>query len=469
MKYTLTLQENHIDNLKKLILKADQHERPAILLCSKSFIKDDPWDGGTECRFLSKQVIPIPEKHINSNSRASLNWNTDTLRSAMKKAKDENFAICLVHSHPRGANDFSEIDDKEEKELFETIYNRNGVNGAHLSMVITYGGEIFARACSSQLKYHKINFLRIFGDRFEFLYPTKYSQFTKEEFNRQQLAFGKTLNNDLGKLRIAVIGCGATGSATAHLLTRLGVGQLLLIDNDLVERSNLSRLYGATSSDADAGRPKAEVLYNYLSKIGIGCRVRFINDWVGSIQCRNAIKSCDIIFCCTDDNSGRVFLNRYAHFYLTPVFDMGIVIEPSDEEPPSILALQGRFTLIMPGNTCLLCRKTVDRQLAREENLKRTDPVGYERQKEEAYVIGSGNPSPAVITFTTEISAVAVNELINRLTGFKKIPAEKHMMRFFDQGVDRRPGGKSEEGCPICDDITYWGKGDVEPFLDQVN
>ncbi len=469
MKYTLTLLQIHLDELKRLVLKKDKFEWPAILLCGRSEISNDIWDGGPEYRFLSKEVVAIPEGEINEQNEFSVSWSTDTFRKALKRAKDENLAICLVHSHPAGAIAFSATDDKEEKELFETVYNRNGGDLPNLSLVITYANEIFARSCTKKLKYHAINFIRIIGERFSFLYTNKYSDLNKEEFHRQQLAFGKTLTNDFAQLRIGVIGCGATGSATAHLLARLGVGKLLLIDNDLVERSNLSRLYGATAADADAGRSKAVVLSNYIASIGIGCRVRFINDWVGSEHCRDVVKSCDIIFCCTDDNSGRIFLNRFAPFYLIPVFDIGIVIQPSTDEQPQILALQGRLTIILPGNTCLLCRGIVDRQLAREENLKRIDPLGFERQKEEAYVIGSGNPSPAVITFTTEVSTMAVNELINRFTGFKKTQTEKNLMRFFDQGIDRRLGSEPAEFCPICNSTDYWGKGDVEPFLDQSN
>jgi molybdopterin/thiamine biosynthesis adenylyltransferase len=46
-------------------------------------------------------------------------------------------------------------------------------------------------------------------------------------FQRQALAFGQALNQDLVALRVGVIGCGGTGSAVAMLLARLGVGQIV--------------------------------------------------------------------------------------------------------------------------------------------------------------------------------------------------------------------------------------------------
>lgn len=429
MRYTLTIQEHHFDELYQLTVKPDRKERPAILLCGKSEIKNDMWDGGGEVRFLSKEIIPIPDSYILEHSTDRVKWDTELFRKALKRAKDEQLQICLVHSHPSGYEKFSELDDEEERGLFETLYKRNGQTSPNLSLIVTQDKALIARVCSKALKYYSVDLIRVLGKRFNFFYPGRYLQHTKEEFHRQQLAFGSTLNADLSKLKICIVGCGATGSATAHLLARLGVGQLLLIDNDFIERSNLSRLYGATSSDADAGKSKVLSIAESIAEIGIGCRVRYIHDWVGSEQCRNPLKSCDIIIGCTDDNSGRIFLNRFAYFYLIPVIDMGIVIDPSEDNSEKLQTLQGRVTVIQPGNTCLLCRSIVNRTLAREEQLKRYDPQGYERQKEEAYVTGSGNPSPAVITFTSEVASMSVNELINRLTGYKKNGPENHVVR----------------------------------------
>lgn len=469
MKYTLTIQQSHFDELYRLTIKEDKRERPALILCGRSEINNDVWDGGKELRFLSKSIIPIPDEYIYAHSEDRVDWNTEIFRKALKRAKDEDLQICLVHSHPSGFEQFSETDDQNERDLFDIIYKRNRTSWPNLSLIITADKAVVARVCTPKLVYHPIDFVRILGNRFRFSYAGRYSIHPKEEFHRQQLAFGPTLNTDLSKLRIGIVGCGATGSATAHLLARLGVGHLLLIDNDFVERSNLSRLYGATSTDADFGRSKVNSLAEFIAQIGIGCRVRYIQDWVGSPQCRDAIKSCDIIFGTTDDNSGRIFLNRFAYFYLIPIIDMGIVIDPSENNSEHLQTLQGRATVIQPGTTCLLCRSVVNPTLAREEQLKRNDPDGYERQKQEAYVTGSGNPSPAVITFTTEVASMSVNELINRLTGFKRNGPDHHVVRFFDQGVDRKQFVAPDSDCPVCGSTDYWGQGDIIPFLDQIN
>jgi adenylyltransferase/sulfurtransferase len=57
--------------------------------------------------------------------------------------------------------------------------------------------------------------------------------------------------------RIAIVGCGATGSALASLLARAGVGTIRIIDRDYVEASNLQRQSLFDEADAAESLPKA--------------------------------------------------------------------------------------------------------------------------------------------------------------------------------------------------------------------
>jgi len=61
----------------------------------------------------------------------------------------------------------------------------------------------------------------------------------------------------LAGARVAIIGCGATGSAVAALLARAGVGTLRIVDRDYVEASNLQRQTLFEESDAAESLPKA--------------------------------------------------------------------------------------------------------------------------------------------------------------------------------------------------------------------
>jgi len=89
----------------------------------------------------------------------------------------------------------------------------------------------------------------------------------QKRFSRQVILpqLGTAGQQKLRKARVLVAGCGALGSHTAAALLRAGVGNLILVDRDLVEESNLHRV--AAFIDQDVGRPKAEALANRLQAI----------------------------------------------------------------------------------------------------------------------------------------------------------------------------------------------------------
>jgi len=100
--------------------------------------------------------------------------------------------------------------------------------------------------------------------------------------------------------------------------------------------------------------------------------------------------------------------------------------------------------------------------------MRRNSPEQYRQLKEEAYVIGERNPNPAVGTFTTETATVAVNELLHRIQGYRSTGSVNHRLRFFHLDEDLKPVSDPENDCRICGDNSYWGRGDMEPFLDVV-
>jgi hypothetical protein len=84
-------------------------------------------------------------------------------------------------------------------------------------------------------------------------------------FDRNVRAFGPAIQAVLGDLRVAIVGAGGTGSAVAEQLVRLGARHLLLIDNDTLSGSNVTRVYGSTPHEV--GQPKVAVLRNHLMNI----------------------------------------------------------------------------------------------------------------------------------------------------------------------------------------------------------
>src|SRR5277367_3129654 len=80
-----------------------------------------------------------------------------------------------------------------------------------------------------------------------------------DRYSRQVLfrGVGAEGQRRLAASRVAIVGCGATGSALSSLLARAGVGTLRVIDRDYVEPSNLQRQSLFDEADAAESLPKA--------------------------------------------------------------------------------------------------------------------------------------------------------------------------------------------------------------------
>lgn len=461
--FNVTVQEPHLERLRALTLPADGREGAALLLFGSSVVERDPWTGAPSRRLISRDVVPVAPEDIVSSSGLHVTVRTSSLARVLRRARDERLEPGFVHSHPRGPATFSPQDDRDEPHMAQMARNRNGTGSLFMSLLTTNNGQLAGRVWLDGGKAQQVDLIQVVGERLRLHYPDRFEGTVPEAFHRQALAFGPALNRDLAVLRLGVVGCGATGSATAALLGRLGASRIALFDPDLVEETNLSRLHGATRRDI--GRPKVDVLKEHVEGFGLGADVVTTRAWIGAAECRDALKACDVLFGCTDDNTGRLLLNRLAYFYAVPVIDTGIGIGLGED---SLLGADARVTTLIPGTRCLLCRKVIDTTLAYEEDLARSDPEEFRRRAPERYVRGGGNPNPAVVHFTTSAATMAVDELVHRLTGYRRGGASAHRVRKFHLLADKTPGSADNPNCPVCRSDEYWGRGDVQPFIDRV-
>ncbi len=94
----------------------------------------------------------------------------------------------------------------------------------------------------------------------------------------------------------SIVGCGGTGFWTALLLAMSGVEELILIDSDIVEVSNLNRLL---LEEKAVGKKKAEALKELICQVRKGIRIEIQDSRIEKpIDCQ--ILRGDI-FCCTDN------------------------------------------------------------------------------------------------------------------------------------------------------------------------
>jgi molybdopterin/thiamine biosynthesis adenylyltransferase len=132
-----------------------------------------------------------------------------------------------------------------------------------------------------------------------------------ERYSRQTLfeGIGAEGQRRLLASRVAVVGCGALGSAQVETLARAGVGRLVVADRDFVEESNLQRQTMFTERDARERVPKAVAAARRVSKINsdVECAAEVVD--VNASNVERLIDGCDLVLDGTDNFSTRFLLN----------------------------------------------------------------------------------------------------------------------------------------------------------------
>src|SRR6266508_391846 len=105
-------------------------------------------------------------------------------------------------------------------------------------------------------------------------------------------------------MTINVINMNKTDSLIIEQLAHLGIGRLLVIDSDKLDRTNLNRVVGASA--ADVGKLKVDVAKDNAERIaGDGIRVEAVPQSVVFLSTAHRLLECDFIFGCTDTHGSR--------------------------------------------------------------------------------------------------------------------------------------------------------------------
>ncbi len=122
----------------------------------------------------------------------------------------------------------------------------------------------------------------------------------------------------LKQAQVLILGLGGLGCPLASTLVSAGVGALTLIDDDVVELSNLPRqsLY----QTHDVGKPKAEVAATRLRQHNPHPLLQVLQGRPDAQQLRELATDCDVLIDCSDNLPTRLQLNRLARESGKPLF-----------------------------------------------------------------------------------------------------------------------------------------------------
>ena len=153
---------------------------------------------------------------------------------------------------------------------------------------------------------------------------------------------GEAGQQKLLKGKVLLVGSGGLGCPAALYLAAAGVGEIGLVDADVVDKSNLQRQ--VLFSEADVGRPKVEAAKEKLEAMNSGISVRTHFELLTSHNAMDLIADYDIIVNGCDNFPTRYLVNDAAVLAGKPVVD------------GSIFRFEGQSTVYLPGEgPCYRC------------------------------------------------------------------------------------------------------------------
>ncbi len=420
-QYHIKFKQGDLDYLRREILDDLSNEQFAILLGKKENIGENIFINIIDLKFLDN------EDYL-GQGLTHLSLNKEFIGQILVEIKDrfDIDTIIDVHTHPfsREHVGFSGIDDRDEKD-FCVFLNSKFENINYASIVFSQteysarvwemenGKPILEKALIKTQTPPELIRSSDFQNGLIHEYEESSLLDTDNFLNRSTLALGMDTMRLITKDQsISIVGVGGLGSIIAENLIRNGFPSINLIDNDIIEKSNLNRIVGAFFSDTQSKTFKVEAIQKHLQKINPDAKIKSFPNDVYDAEIEEVLATSDWVFVATDNHSSRFKTQEICLKYFVPLISVGVNITVQDGE---IKDMSGEVITARVGDKlCLNC-------LGRINQTK----VSYDRNPDESirstlvqrgYVTGKDIKQPAVITLNSVLANMAIETLLNQFT-----------------------------------------------------
>ena len=195
---------------------------------------------------------------------------------------------------------------------------------------------------------------------------------------------------------VMVVGCGALGNEAIKNLALFGVGNLVLVDFDEVEASNLTRSILFCSEDAKMHRYKVDAAAHSIKKINPNINVTTIVGDISYSVGLGLIRKMNVVVGCLDNRWARYVLNRLCMRAGVPWVDGGIN------------ALEGVAKVFIPGQNCYAC--TLEPSALAELKRNTSCSVAIKRNQESGRI----PTTPVVASIIGAVQAQEAMKLIHK-------------------------------------------------------
>jgi hypothetical protein len=469
-RFSFRISELLFERMTRHLFPGDNDEHGAVLIAGIA-------EGNDEVRLLARDLIIardgidfVPGKF---GYRA---FTADFVARLSNKCAREQLAYFSVHNH--GGDDsvgFSKVDLESHKRGYPALLDitRGGPVGGLVFARNAVAGEIWRPTGVSNL-----DGMIVTGMNTQRLYPKPKNipGISDRVYHRQSLMFGSIGQFHLKDAKVGIIGLGGVGSLVNEYLARLGVGEIVGIDFDKVERSNRSRIVGSNQWDSSdwlaasgirwiqrigekIARTKVSVAKRVARQANPRIEYRPVVGDITDQQVANQLRDADFMFLCADSMQSRLVFNALVHQYLIPGVQIGskVSIDTKSGRIGNVFSV-ARFILPEQRGGCLLCNGLISADMLQEEALSN------EERRQQKYVEDDLIAAPSVITLNAVGAAQATNQFLFHFLGlFDHDHVRRgYSMYYARENVWRQAETRSDDSCLHCGVSTssVYGRGD---------
>ena len=234
-----------------------------------------------------------------------------------------------------------------------------------------------------------------------------------DRFDRQRQFFGDEGQKRLRSTIVGIVGAGGLGSFMVLELAYLGVGKIVIVDDDLLDNSNGNRLVGAFM-EHPAGTPKVQILRDLGTLIDSEIEVQAVQARLESPEAKTALAAVDIVAGCVDHDGPRFLLNKFCCEHGIPLIDAASDTIPDADK----VHFGGRVCVATRETGCLVCFAVLD-QKEISDHLASPDQQADQKAIYGVPARSLAGGGPSVVTVNGVVASIAATELMAMVTGVR--------------------------------------------------
>lgn len=218
----------------------------------------------------------------------------------------------------------------------------------------------------------------------------------KHWLSRTELVIGEEGLNKLKNSKVMILGVGGVGSFATEALTRVGIGNITIVDNDIVDITNINRQLHATTETV--GKSKVELMKSRMLLINPSCKVTAKEVFITPDNLEELIpEDIDYIVDAIDNVTAKIALAVYCDkkgINLISSMGTGNKLDPS----------QFRVSDIYKTRVCPLAK--IMRSELKKRGVKKLKVVYSEEQPKKIPSVNGERPSPGSMAFVPPVSGM---------------------------------------------------------------